>query len=209
MSCTSLTSLKAFLQIPAGLTTQDVFLNQLVDGVNTEIARLLGFSGSSGLTLQSFNESYSIECEDERMLCLKHCPVSSVTALTNAGQLVNSADYWVTEAGILQLKSRTFAGTVYWGSPRFFIPGYQSVQIMYQAGYAGGVCPSDLTLAANMMAAQIFNTGPKTGFLQERIGQYSYKMGQIRSGQDDPAVYAVRRILGKYLPDVMCIRTDV
>lgn len=197
MSVITLSKLKSLLEIPTGVTTRDAALQIVVDGVNTEYVELLGFTSAAGLTLQTINEKYDVLEPCVKRICLRSCPVVSVVALTSNGTaLVEGTSFYKNSDGLVWLKHG-----------EYFKVGTQKIEVTYTAGYANGVAPTDLCLAAALEAAERSNLAGMAGLREERIGQYAIKTGGLRSGQDDPNREYIRRIRAKYETGKLCLTT--
>lgn len=157
---TTLTRVKALLGIPAGVTRNDASLTNIVAAVD---GLLLGLMGLAAFTSQTWTETLDVDDVDYDSLPLKYVPVTSVAAVTNNGTLLDTTAYYATPEGFLNRKDGG-----YW------CYGRQKVQVTYTAGQA---VPEDLLSAGTALAAMIFNTSSHAGMESERIGDYSYKLG--------------------------------
>lgn len=172
MSFTTVDNVKLVLGIPVADTSQDSLLTLYVDAANAELLGLfhLDECGSKQYTLQ-----YDVLDADTRGFWLRQYPVITVDTVTVAGSVLAVDEYYL-EARTARMGSLMRKLT---GSSSAFAcwpVGPQIVEVVHTAGWAGAVVDKDLAAAATMLVVWAYNTGPKTGFDSERIGQYFYKL---------------------------------
>ena len=178
MSFIDLATLKIRLRIPAADTTQDALLTGLVDSVNNELLNLFCLDACAET---SYTDKYDV-LDEVPGIWLKRTPVTTVTSVTVDGTLQDGSTYYLDETvgasmGSLRRKSGSASNT-FWHFP----VGPQIVEVVYSAGWVGGIPDASLTSAAVSIAVWLYNTEPKVGLQSERIGQYSYKLASVAAG---------------------------
>ncbi len=156
---TSTTRLKVLLGIPAAVTQHDAKLTNVAAAVDQQMLDLMGMAA---FTSGTWTETLDVDGPNVEMLALKYSPVTSVAAVTDNGQSVQSTAYYANSAGFLIRKDGGY-----------FTPGWQRVSITYTAGQA---IPGSLLLAGDELGAAMFNAAPHAGFDSERLGDYNYRL---------------------------------
>lgn len=156
---------KTYLGIPSGVTRHDTFLGYLCQEATEAVATRLGLT--SGLTVFTYNETLDVENAGCDRVRLGAYPVVSVVALTDDGDAVNSADYYL---------HRSKRWVVLSGAYAYYTQGKQKVKACYTAGWSE--VPAPVTHAMVLIAAHGFNRAPKIGMDSERIGAYSIALAK-------------------------------
>lgn len=157
---------KRTLRIPAAVTMHDEFIADWLEPAEQVVADILGIAA---LTSTSYDETHDIGVGQNEVR-LNNIPVITVAALTDAGALVASTDYYVAEdTGYIRLL----------GSGSFFSEGRQQVEVTYTAGSAP--VKAKHVMAAAIIAADLFQRSAHAGFESERMNAYSYKLAAGRS----------------------------
>jgi hypothetical protein len=111
-------------------------------------------------------------------------PVASLTSVifnygdSDAETVLGSQFKFDAETGEIELKwdATTVTG-------QYFPRGFQNLQFNYVGGYA--TVPEDLQVACCATVARIFNQSKRdTGLTSERIGDYSYTVGESQASID-------------------------
>lgn len=159
---TSATNVKNHLGI--SVTTFDTELDVIVDGVNAAIENFLDVEFDS--TVYTDEEYDTI---NDRRLVLKHRPVITFTRLQYKDDPADFDDDNWTNIDSGEYVADLESGIVTWNSN--FLPGKRRYRATYTAGYAS--IPADVTLAATILAASLFNNRKQANITSETLGQYS------------------------------------
>ncbi len=158
---TTVTLVQQHLEISTG----DAIIAVIVAAVNEGLEGLFGTTfGNTTYT----NEEYDMT-EDSRFLELKHRPVTSFTRLQykdNVGDFDDSS--WTdfdTGEYVVDLGSGIITKNSQFGK------GKRTLRATYAAGYV--TVPSDLQLAATIIAGSMYQNRKNTNVQQETLGQYS------------------------------------
>lgn len=214
---TDLAKLKVHLKISDADTTQDVLLEQLIDGVSQAARRITG---------RDFNSATRTEYYDgtgQESLYTRHRPLTAVTSLyldasgyagqaaggfAASTQLTQGTDFWVpmTEAternaGCIRIITNPFWESLVYsgglaGQGRAVWPvGQGNIKLTYTAGYR--VIPDDLAMAVHFLCAQV-RTSLKVGgpVSSETFGRYSYTL--LTGNEGSPELMTARSILAGY-----------
>ncbi len=180
MGLASTATVRALLGIPTGVTSCDTALSAVVAAADAMVLDEIDLPDTAVAT---YNETIDIEWEGSTDLMLRYRPVVSVAALTVSGTVYPLTGFYATESGSLRL---TEIGAT-------FPAGRQRAQVCYRAGLAsGGKDEAQLSYAANLIAASMFNQSGHAGFSSERTGSYTYS----NDGRSIPPL--AERILGRY-----------
>jgi hypothetical protein len=172
VSFTSSARVKRELRIPAGVTTWDLLIDDIVVQAHASILTRLDLAGK---TVQTYSETLDIEGFRVSQIALRHRPTVAIAALTDSGTAV-AAENYALRSGWLKLK----------GPGACFTGGVGEVDVTYTAGFASD--PEDLIEAETLEACRRWNTGPKTGLGEERTGRYTWigaKTGEARARIDE------------------------
>jgi hypothetical protein len=174
---TDLATVKATLAITG--TEYDVVLQSIIDGVN---AQLLGIFHLTDCGPTAYTSAYDI-VDPVAGFWLQQYPVISVDSVSVSGAVLDPASYYLdSRVGEFGHLRRKYGGA--YSSAGCWPVGPQAVEVTHTAGWAGGSPDASLQRAATLLAVHDWNTGSKQGFQQEKIGQYSYRLGSgIGSGQ--------------------------
>lgn len=163
---TSLTTAAAIKdQLGINVTTWDSVLATIASGVNAAIENKLGVVFAETTYT---NEEYDFD-KPSRVMVLKHAPVISFTQLQYKDDPMDEdSDNWTTiDSG--EYKVNLSSGKLVKNTP--FERGVQRYRVTYSAGYSS--VPDDVTLAADMLGAAIFQNRKSHGVQSETLGQYS------------------------------------
>jgi len=176
MACfTALATLKAALSITD--VNQDVLLQVIVDSVNSE---LLNFFYLTDCAPTQYTNFYDV-LDSTSFIWLQEYPVISIDTVTIGGTVQDPSTYYLdARVGSMGAMKRKGMSTpaISWEWPT----GPRAVEVTHTAGWAGGEPDVALQNAATLLATYSFNTGPKLGYEEEHIGQYSYKLGSAARG---------------------------
>ena len=177
MSFTTLAAVKEALRISG--TADDALITTIVAAVNAE---LLDFFHLDACASQQYTLSYDV-LDEVRGIWLHPYPVISADTVVVDGVTLTAGEYYLEarnqRMGMLMRKD---SGAV--ASAAFWPVGPQIAVITHTAGWASGTPDPSLVRAGTLLAVYAYNTEAKLGFVSERIGQYSYKLGSgIGSGQ--------------------------
>ena len=174
---------KVFLRIPSDVTTYDDYLtNLLVPGVIAEAETMCG-GALYARTVTDELHDIEVNCQDR--IKTYYRPIIQVYALTNDASAVSSSDYAVRKkAGIVVLKSD------------YFVVGYETGKISYQAGFTEAGFPNDLRDRMYMIVSEIYDEdyANKDSFY-EKTGRSVVQMKIREKMQYDPTI---NRILMRY-----------
>lgn len=135
------------------------------DLIPSSEAQINAWCGMSSITVNTYNEKYDVDGAATNEIVLRHFPVTSVAALTNNGNLVETTEYYTdADVGVIRLD----------GSGSFFTDGRQKVEVTYTAGINPAV-NVDVKTAAVMLCAFHFNSSRNIGLTFEKSGRYQYK----------------------------------
>lgn len=180
MALATTSTVRALLGIPAAITTCDAALVAVVAAADALVLDEIDLPSDA---VSTYNETLDVEWEGSTDLLLRYRPVVAVAALTVSGSAYAASSYYATESGSVRL---TEIGAT-------FPAGRQRVQVCYQAGIApGSKDAANLSYAANLIAAGMFNQSGHAGFTAERTGSYSYSL----DARGIPPL--AERILGRY-----------
>jgi uncharacterized phiE125 gp8 family phage protein len=162
---TSLAKVKRALGIPTGNTVNDDYIGDLVSAADYQI---LAYTGQVALTQTARSDAYDVELDGQNEIALRGFPVSSVTAVTNAGNLLSSDDYYLDQrTGMLRLT----ADGATWEQ------GKQTVEVSYTIGYQDGSPElANLAHAATIVCCAHFNQTRHAGVRSEGMAGYRYMM---------------------------------
>jgi hypothetical protein len=177
---------KTYLGIPAGLTMHDTFLDYLCQSATEYVATRLGLT--SGLTVFSYSETLDVENDGCDRLRLSAYPIVSITGITDDGDVVLSADYYL---------HRSKRWVVLKGDSSRFSQGKQMVVVGYTAGWS--TIPAPVEHALTLTAAFHFNRAPKMGMDSERIGAYSIALAK---GESQPLPMDAEVLLAEHFSPV-------
>jgi len=177
---------KTYLGIPAALTFHDTFLDYLCQSATEYVATRLGLT--SGLTVFSYSETLDVENDGCDRLRLSAYPIVQVTGITDDGNAVDTADYYL---------HRSKRWVVLTGDCAHFSQGKQKVVVGYTAGWSE--IPAPVSHALTLMAAHGFNRAPKTGMDSERIGAYSIALAK---GEVEPIPLDAEVLLAEHFSPV-------
>lgn len=189
MSFTDLATVKIALRIPAADTTQDDYLQELVDGANNEMLSLFNLTDTAPTT---YTNTYDVIDGISFGIWLVEYPAISITSVTASGQLLDASDYYLKRPksfGLLARKNTDWFG------------GQQEIVIEHIAGWV--VVPKVLIRAATVLAISMYNLEIKSGYRSEKIGQYLYTLGSPSGGSDGATAgdfpAQTKRALAQYL----------
>lgn len=217
MSLTTLSAVKAYLNVPDSNVSQDNWLDALRVGAEAVVKERVG----RNLESQNYVEYYS--GTSQRNIVLRQRPVTQVNNVwldyqANFGQfpgsfptsslLINGTDYVLDyDQGGTQSRSGILwrLHTVWAEIGREYYPGKLSAEIgpLYgnvKVDYVGGfvTIPDDLQYAVAYLVAWMKRNIPFGGVLgAERIGQYSYELMNYRH-LNYPELATVDQVLGRY-----------
>jgi hypothetical protein len=183
MSFTTSELVKRRLRIPAGITTHDLLIADIIAEVNDAI---VAASGNDGLAGGTFSETASVFYPGLVQRGFARFPWTSVVAMTlNDIAQVEGTDFEAElETGHILLKD----GSV-------FPMGENNIEITY---VCKDVTTDDKTLqrAATNWAVAEFNKAPHHGFKSEQMNKYKYELddGDIPASVDS-ALSRYRRVL--------------
>lgn len=224
MALTTLSAIKALLNIPAANTDQDDWLTALQGAAEQTIKSYCGRDFEQA----SYTEYYT--GTGLRTFVLRQTPVSTISSLYldqsgNFGQNPDGAFDSTTqltygEDYVLDLNPSTgksdtgivFRINTIW--PRFYREYYigrmagrlfsseGNIKVTYTAGYS--TIPADLQYAVAYLTAYMKrNIGTGAAINAERIGDYSYELIPPRWLTDIPMLGEVRQILSRYRDQVI------
>jgi hypothetical protein len=173
MPFVSLPDVKALLRIPLVDTSRDVELQLYVDAANAHVYSIFG--GLTDSVPTSYTDQITIEDGETTAVWTRRWPVlaSPAPVVLDSGDVVDPADYRVTDLGLLKLVKRWDRWTY----------GVDAIQVTYTAGFAAGdPALAELRLAAAQIAVYNANTSSHAGMMRERIGQYEYELGGAAQG---------------------------
>lgn len=156
---------KRALGIPSVNTVHDDYIDDLVAAADFQI---LAYTGQVALTATTRSDKFDVPLPGQRDVALRGFPVTSVTAVTNAGNLLASDDYYVDErTGMLRLVAA--GGT--WEQ------GRETVEVSYTVGYADdSPAMANLAHAATIVCCAHFNQTRHAGVRSEGAAGYRYMM---------------------------------
>lgn len=143
-----LAAAKKQLNIPVEETSDDEELAGYVSGVTRVVERYVGVVIGRSVT-DVFDGGGAV-------VLLRTLPVLSITSVTDSGATVDASGYRVSKpSGVLT----RVAGP----SPLPFLPGFQSVEVTYQAGQAANIAEvkeelGDVRLAALLILQHMWDT---------------------------------------------------
>lgn len=153
----TLDDLKNYLNIPLTDTSSDAELTAMRDAAETYCETYTGRS----LRQQTVTEY--LNGDGTPFLTLHNIPIVSITSVTEMGNAVATTDFAADlERGIL---ARTI-GTYY---PTWWLPGYRTVTVVYEAGYSGSTVAPDLQQAVLAVAREFWES--QRGNLPAVVGQ--------------------------------------
>lgn len=170
MSFCTLSDVKATLKIPASDTSQDALLQDIVDSANDEMLRLFGLTSTAPTT---YTNTYDVIDAYSSGIYLVQYPVISVTSVTIDGAVIDPSLYY--------LKRPESFGLIA-GTKSEWMQSRQLIQIEHVAGF--DPIPPSLKRGCIVLAVSMYNLESKTGFRSEKIGQYSYTLGNPAGGFD-------------------------
>jgi hypothetical protein len=154
----------------------DTLLTAIVDGVNASFLNHFCLTDCGPTQVQS---KYDV-VDPVQGIWLREWPVLSVDEVRVDGVLQDADTYYLdNRVGDFGHLRRKYGGSV--AAPAQWPVGPQVLDITHTAGWALGEPDDSLQRAATLLAVYDWNTGGKLGFMQERIGQYSYKLGSAAS----------------------------
>lgn len=187
MSLVTTTQLKYALGIPVAVTFHDSSLGLAVDYANDRVLRAIGQTSLAALTYSEYPNVYSGGQHD---VYLRHTPVVSIVAVTNASSAVAAGDRRVdAETGMLRLINGNANIN---GIHRFWSTSPDGVAVTYTAGYTSANVPQELKSAALALAEFNFNKGGLRG-----KGEVKNESDRIRP-LDTAMPVEVRAILSRY-----------
>jgi hypothetical protein len=184
---TTRAKVKRALMIPAGITVQDGFIDDIVGGIRQMV---LSEVSQAALTTETVSRYVTVEVSSHS-LRLPDFPVSSVAAVTDDGTAVSEGtgddDYTLDgDAGFLHYNDTTNSWTT----------GYNKVAVTYDRGLAPSAI-SDIELAATNWACELYNAYPHEGQEQEKIQGYVAKfVSQPIPPRVERALARIRNIMG-------------
>jgi hypothetical protein len=165
---TTVAEVKVALSIPALDTTHDARLAIIVAAV---CANMLAIFQLTTTAATAYTSKFDVLDGGTEGIWLPQYPVISVDTVTINGTALTSDDFYLARPAIFGCLSR-IAG--WWPISR------QKIEVTHTAGWA--TVPDDLKQAAILWSMLSFNTGAKTGYDSEKIGQYGYKLGAAAGG---------------------------
>lgn len=181
MSFTTSALVKRRLRIPAGVTTQDALISDIVDEINDAVVDATGQEGLAGGT---FSEQVSIFDRGVTSRGFENFPWTSVVAMTLDTRVLTEDDDFVVELDI---------GYIHLKSGLEFPIGEGKTQITYVSKDMSAVAQGrGLQRAATNWAVAEVNRAPHHGFKTEQQGRYKYNLDE----EDMPA--SVRTALARY-----------
>ena len=156
---------KRALGIPTANTVNDDYIEELVSAADYQI---LAYTGQVALTQTARSDTYDVELPGQNEIALRGFPVSSVSAVTNAGSLLAADDYYLdSRTGLLRLT----------GDGSTWEQGQQTVEVSYTIGYSDGSPElSNLAHAATIVCCAHFNQTRHAGVRSEGMAGYRYMM---------------------------------
>lgn len=189
MSFTDLNAVKLALRIQSADTTQDAYLQDLVDSANSELLSLFNLTDTAPT---SYTNKYDVIDGISFGIWLENYPAISITSVTVDGTLLAASDYYLKRPqsfGCLARKNNDW------------FAGQQEIEITHVAGWS--TVPNALKRGATVLAISMYNLEIKTGFRSEKIGQYLYTLGSPSGGSDGATAgdfpAQTKRALAQYL----------
>lgn len=184
---TTRAKVKRALQIPAGITTHDDFIDDIVAGIRQTI---LSEAGIAALTTETVSRYVRVEVASPD-LRLPDFPVSSVAAVTDDGTAVSEGtgndDFTLDgDAGFLCHNDRSYSWTT----------GVNKVAVTYDRGFSPAAI-SDIELAATNWACDMYNGFPHEGQDSEKVQGYLVKLrNEPIPARVDRALARIRNVFG-------------
>lgn len=170
---TTLADLKAWLDIPTNVGTDDAMLALLITNVSQAMLTKIN---SPGFVSVSYTEKY--DGSGTPIQALRQVPVTAVTSLAINTMAILASPDGVQSGFTFDRWSVKLAGT-----PAIFASGYQNIAITYTAGYAA--VPGDIAEAAKEWCAVRYrarkwigqtskhlNTGETVSFSQKAMPDF-------------------------------------
>jgi len=156
------------------VTTYDTLLGQLIDAASQAVVSYC----HNNFVITNYLEFYDLT-EGGYKLALKNYPVTALTTVTlfpyfTDPVTVSGSDFIVSAAGIIALKPGATTTATSTSTYYNFPWGFQSVEVVYSAGYA--TVPNDVQLATAQVVQRLYYASQiDTTKDSERIGDYNYK----------------------------------
>jgi hypothetical protein len=147
--------------------TQQTFIESIIAGVQASFEKEIGYP----LDLDS--RSYRMDGKGNRVLFVKHPPISAVTLLQIGTQTVQAAT-GPDEAGYLFDQKRIILTAS--ATPPVFSKGFLNILIEHDSGYDDDDMPADLRRAATIQSALEY-----LRHTDERAGKTSMALGPTQS----------------------------
>lgn len=171
MGFATLAKVKLMLGIPDSDTSRDELINCAVDAVNGEMLDIFCLEQCEPKIYT--NTLDIVERGRQDWVKTPSYPIISIVSVVDAdsGTAYDSSLLYNRPLGRILLKTGCF---------RY---GNQTITATYLAGFeAGSRALAALSNAANQAAVMQVKVGVNVGFIEEKIGKYSYKLGSQGSG---------------------------
>ena len=172
-AATSLENCKKYLNIAQSDTSKDELLELLIDAATTAAEEYLG---RYIIARQISQEPYDCTNSKSKYLQLKQYPVTTVTAILEDGETLNTSDLQIDKSnGIIKRK-------IFWKG---------AVLVTYTAGIASATVnvPKNLQLAIWQWVSFLLNTQGAQGIDSETLGDYS--VNYLEQNPIPPAVLSL------------------